>query len=192
MKFFRVFLSMSLFLLTAGSPGLWAQLKTGGVDYPAMKKDLAVLEGVIDTTIKQNITGNFPILSATKGTYLPEYGAVFSVEVNLFQIRQISPFSPQPHTQKELDEAYSLMVKRVATLKEVLVKAIGDYGSSLQQLNPDQYLTVVMHLFNVEQEIKQPVPTQIIFKVKRSLISQYRENRLPMADFIRQMEITQF
>ncbi len=192
MKSLRVFFGMILFLPALHGGFLWAQSAVAQVDYPAMKKDLAVFEGVIDTTIKQNITGNFPILSSTKGTYLPEYGAVFSVEVNLFQIRQISPFSPAPHTQKELDDAYSLMVKRLGTLKEVLVKAIGEHGTSLQQLKPDQNLTVVMHLFNVEQQIKQPVPTQVIFKAKRSLISQYRENRMPLADFTRQMEIMQF
>jgi hypothetical protein len=192
MKFLCTFSGMILFLCTAGPFSLWAQSAVAPVDYPAMKKDLAVLEGVINTTIKQNITGNFPILASTKGTYLPEYGAVFSVEVNLFQIRQISPFSPAPHTQKELDDAYSLMVKRLGTLKEVLVKAIGEHGTSLQQLMPEQNLTVVMHLFNVEQQIKQPVPTQVIFKVKRSLISQYRENRISLAEFSRQMEIVQF
>ncbi len=192
MKSLRTLLGMNLFLIAVWSSFLWAQNTAAQVDYPSMKKDLAVFEGVIDTTIKQNISGNFPILSSTKGTYLPEYGAVFSVEVNLFQIRQIFPFSPAPHTQKELDEAYSLMVKRLGTLKEVLVKAIGEHGTSLQQLKPEQNLTVVMHLFNVEQQIKQPVPTQVIFKVRRSLISQYRENRMPLAEFSRQMEIIQF
>jgi hypothetical protein len=48
---------------------------TGMVDYSAIKKDLDVFEGVIDTTVRQNLPGPFPILGSTKGTYLSEYGA---------------------------------------------------------------------------------------------------------------------
>src|SRR5437867_718220 len=75
------------------------------LDYSAIKKDLAVFQGVVDTTVRQNLQGPFPILGSTKGTYLPEYGAVFNLEVNLYQIRVISPFDLRPHTDKELNDA---------------------------------------------------------------------------------------
>jgi hypothetical protein len=114
------------------------------------------------------------------------------VEINLFQIRTISPFSPQPHTQKELDEAYALMIKKVAVVKEALIKAIGDYGSSQQQLKPEQSLTVVVNLFNADRQIKQPVPRQLIFTAKQALITEYREKRLPLAEFAKRMELVQF
>jgi hypothetical protein len=168
------------------------QAQADMVDYPTMKKDLAVFEGVVDTTIRQNLPGNFTLLSSTKGTYLPEFGALFSLEVNLTQLRAITPFDQRPYTQKELDEASSLMVKRLATLKEVLVKVTGEYGASLQQLRADQNLVIVMHIFNPASTGNKSFPSQVILKVKRSLINQYRENRLSLGDFTRQMEIVQF
>jgi hypothetical protein len=168
------------------------QAQSAMVDYITMKKDLAVFEGIVDTTIRQNLPGNFTLLSSTKGTYLPEFGALFTLEVNLVQLRALTPFDQRPYTQKELDEASSLMVKRLATLKEVLVKVTGEYGASLQQLRADQNLAIVMHIFNPASTGNKDFPSQVIFKIKRSQINQYRENRLSLGDFTRQMEIVQF
>jgi hypothetical protein len=164
----------------------------GALDYNAIKKDLAVFQGVIDTTVKQIIQGPFSILGSTKGTYLPEYGAVFNLEVNLYQIRQLSPFDFRPHTKKELDDAHDLMMKRIVTLKEGLVKAMGEYGSSLEQLKPNDYLTVVVHLFSGEAEAKRSAPSQMILRVKKSFITDYRENKLPPGDLAKKVELVQF
>src|SRR5215831_19426128 len=90
---------------------------SGAFDYSGIKKELVVFQGVVDTTVRQLFQGPFPILGSTKGTYLPEYGAVFNLEVNLYQIRHISPFDLRPHTNQELKEAYSAMLKRIETLK---------------------------------------------------------------------------
>jgi len=164
----------------------------GALDYNAIKKDLAVFQGVIDTTVKQIIQGPFSILGSTKGTYLPEYGAVFNLEVNLYQIRQLSPFDFRPHTEKELNDAHDLMMKRIEILKEGLVKAMGEHGSSLGQLKPNDYLTVVVHLFSVEAEAKRPAPSQMILRVKKSFITDYRENKLPPGDLAKKVELVQF
>src|SRR2546428_518394 len=107
------------------------------LDYSVIKKDLAVFQGVVDTTVRQNFQGPFPILGSTTGTYLLEYGAVFNLEVNLYQIRVISPFDLMPHTEKELNDAYNSMMKRIETLKGNLIKVMGEHGPSLEQFKPD-------------------------------------------------------
>ena len=157
-----------------------------------IKKDLAVFQGVVDTTVRQNFQGPFPILGSTKGTYLLEYGAVFNLEVNLYQIRVISPFDLRPHTEKELNDAYNSMMKRIETLKESLIKVMGEHGPSLKQLKPDDNLAVVVHLFNVENEARHPCPSQIILKAKKSILSDYRENKFPLRELAKKIEITQF
>jgi hypothetical protein len=164
----------------------------GSLDYSLIKKDLAVFQGVVDTTVRQNLQGPFPILGSTKGTYLPEYGAVFNLEVNLYQIRVISPFDLRPHTEKELNEAYNSMMKRFETLKENLIKVMGEHGPSLEQLKPEDNLALVVHLFSVENEARRPCPSQVILKAKKSLLSDYRENKFSLVELAKKIEITQF
>jgi|SRR6516162_7743886 hypothetical protein len=161
-------------------------------DYSGIKKELVVFQGVVDTTIRQLFQGPFPILGSTKGTYLPEYGAIFDLEVNLYQIRHLSPFDLKPHTEQELNEAYSAMLKRIETLKGTLIKVMGEHGPALQQVKPEDNFTVVVHLFNVENEARRPCPSQLILKSKKSVLSSYRENKLSLADLTKKVEIVQF
>jgi len=165
---------------------------SGTFDYSGIKKELVVFQGVVDTTVRQLFQGPFPILGSTKGTYLPEYGAVFNLEVNLYQIRHISPFDLRPHTDRELNEAYNAMLKRVDTLKGTLIKVMGEHGPSLQQVKAEDNFTLVVHLFNVEDEARRPCPSQIILKAKKSVLSDYRENKLSLAELAKKVEIVQF
>jgi hypothetical protein len=165
---------------------------SGTFDYSGLKKEMVIFQGVVDTTVRQLFQGPFPILGSTKGTYLPEYGAVFNLEVNLYQIRHISPFDLRPHTNQELNEAYNAMLKRVDTLKGTLIKVMGEHGPSLQQVKAEDNFTLVVHLFNAEDEAKRPCPSQMILKAKKSVLSDYRENKLSLADLTKKVEIVQF
>jgi hypothetical protein len=165
---------------------------SGSFDYSGIKKELVVFQGVVDTTVRQLFKGPFPILGSTKGTYLPEYGAIFDLEVNLYQIRHLSPFDLRPHTNQELNEAYDAMLKRVDTLKGALIKVMGEHGPSLQQVRADDNFTVVVHIFNVEDESKRSCPSQIILKAKKSALSDYRENKLSLAELSKKIDIVQF
>jgi hypothetical protein len=166
--------------------------RDNGVNYASVKQDLAVFQGVIDTTAKQSIQGFIPLLSSTKGIYLPEYGAVFSLEVNLYQIRPLTPFDLRPHTQKELEDAYAQMMGRMESLKNNLIRAMGEHGAALASLRPEDHLTVVVHLLQVDLGGNRSVPSQIQLKMTRSLVGEYRENKLPLGDLMKKTEIVQY
>lgn len=163
---------------------------TGMVDYAAIKKDLDVFQGVIDTTVRQNLPGPFPILGSTKGTYLSEYGALFDLEVNLYQIRRLSPFDATPHTEKELTDSYNSMMKRLESLKQELVKVLCSHGASLQQVKSSDNLAVVVHVFRQDLGANRPCPSQIILKVKKSVLEEGRKQSFD--NLAKSVEIVQF
>jgi hypothetical protein len=162
------------------------------LDYSAIKRDLAVFQGVVDTTVKQTVPGFLPLLGSTKGVYLPEYGVVFGLEVNLYRIRQLSPFDLRPHSQQELEEAYTLAVKRLDSIKENLIKVMGEHGSALGPLKLQDYLTVVVYLLPVETGTGRSLPSQMVMRAKRAVINDYRENKLSFSEFARKVELALF
>ncbi len=163
-----------------------------GMDFAAIKRDLAVFQGVVDTTVKQTVQGFMPLLGSTRGVLLPEYGVVFSLEVNLYQIRFLSPFNMRPHSQQELDDAYQQLLARLESIKQNLVKVIGEHGSALGQLKPQDYLTIVVYLLPIDVGPNRSIPTQVIMRVKRSFVNDYRESRLTFSGFSKKMETVQF
>jgi hypothetical protein len=161
-------------------------------DFSGIKRELAVFQGVVDATLKQHLPGPFPLLGTTKGTYLPEYGAVFNVEVNVYQIRQLSPFDVRPLTEKELSDAYNQMLDRIKTVKGLLVKIIGDHGANLELLKPEENVTVVAHLFAAASDRKREFPSQVVFSAKKSVIEGYRERKLSLEEFVKNMQVLQY
>ena len=179
-------------LLTFSSVG-WAQsAQPFAPDFPELRPELEVFQEVIQKTLVANLQGPIPVLSTPKGTYLPDYGAVFNVEGNMYEVRAVSPFSPKPLTQQELDEAYHLMLKRVDALRERMLQAIADHGSSLQHLKPEETLAVVVYLFNGYADPNRPCPSQLIFRVKKAAISEYQDKKISLSDLTKRIEITRF
>ena len=179
-------------LLVFSSAG-WAQgAKPFTPDFPELRPELEGFQEVIQKTLVANLQGPMPVLSTPKGTYLPDYGAVFQVEGNMYEIRAVSPFSQKPLTQQELDEAYHLMLKRVDALHARMLQAIADHGSSLRHLKPEETLAVVVYLFNGYADPNRPCPSQLIFRVKKAAISEYQDKKISLDDFTKRIEITRF
>ena len=193
----KIFSCMTLILILALGNSLRAQgadttSPRAGLDLAGIKKELAVFQGVIDTTLKQNLQGPFPLLGSTRGTYLPDYGAVFNLEVNAYLIRQLSPFDLKPHSQKELDDAYDKMMNRIENVKALIIKSIAEYGTSLHQLRPEENLTVVVYFFSGGGDGKRSSPSQMVLNVKRFVLQQYRESKISMEDLKQNIRIIQY
>ena len=183
---------MLVALLVSSSAG-WAQgAQPFTPDFPQIRPELEGFQEIIQKTLIANLQGPLPVLSTPKGTYLPDYGAVFNVEGNMYEIRAVSPFSPKPLSQQELDQAYHAMLKRVEALRERMLQAIADHGSTLQHLRPEETLAVVVHLFNGYADPNRPCPSQLIFRVKKAAISEYQEKKISLGDFTKRIEITRF
>jgi len=161
-------------------------------DFPELRPELEGFQEIIQKTLVANLQGPIPVLSTPKGTYLPDYGAVFNVEGNMYEIRAVSPFSPKPLTQQELDQAYHAMLKRVDALRERMLQAIADHGSSLQHLKPEETLAVVVYLFNGYLDPNRPCPSQLIFRVKKAAISEYQDKKISLSDLTKRIEINRF
>jgi len=180
------------FVVTTYTVGPSAQNSINSLDYSTVKRDLAVFQGVLDTTVKQTVRRIMPLMSSTRGVCLPEYGTVFSLEVNLYEIRTLSPFNMRPHTQQELDDAYQQFLLRLESIKQSFIKVMGEHGAALSELKPQDFLTIVINVFPFDAGPSRTVLTQVVMRVKRSAIEDYRENKITFPEFSKKVEVTQF
>jgi hypothetical protein len=202
MKIMKPILQLSLLILCPAlilpiqAQSVASEAPQGTLDFAHIRRDLAVFQGVLDTTLKQSLPGPFQILGSSKGTYLPDYGVVFSLEANVYQLRHLSPFDMRPHTQKELSDAYDQMMTRIELVKELIIRAIAEHGATLRQLGPEENLTVITHLFtggfNAGSDPKREFPSQLVFSVKESVINEYREAKINLDQFAKSVKLLQF
>jgi hypothetical protein len=193
---FSFLILCSALILPTQAQSVASEAPQGTLDFAHIRRDMAVFQGVLDTTLKQSLPGPFQILGSSKGTYLPDYGVVFSLEANVYQIRRLSPFDMRPHTQKELSDAYDQMMTRIELVKELIIRAMAEHGATLRQLGPEENLTVITHLFtggfNGGSDPKREFPSQLVFIVKESVINEYREAKINQDQFAKNVKLLRF
>ena len=160
------------------------------VDKTQLRGQIEQFQAAIEIALRRDV--NSTVLSAPRGAYLEGYGAVFSTEASLYRIRPITPFTPGPYSQEELDKAHQAALERVERLKVDLRQAVAENGSLLEQLRPPHTLAVIVHLYNGVAEPGRPYPSQLIFKANARSVSDYRQGKITMEELVDRVRISQF
>jgi hypothetical protein len=156
--------------------------------YAALKGEMKVMEAVIDETMAQQFAPPFGLLEKAKAAYVPDFGLVFGLEVNLYPLRTPNPFNPRPLTAAELEEARKITRERIEGIRKSLPRLLADHAISLRDLNQDQSMAVVVHLFHLETEL-EPLPTQVVVEARKADLDQYWEKKLSYQQLVEKMKI---
>jgi hypothetical protein len=69
---------------------------------------------------------------------------------------------------------------------------MGEHGAALSELKPQDFLTIVINVLPFDAGPGRSVPTQVVMRVKRSSIDEYRENKITFTEFSKKVELVQF
>lgn len=155
--------------------------------YASLKGEMKVLDAVIDQTMAQTFAPPFGLLEKTQGTYLPDFGLVFSLEVNLYPMRMPNPFDSRPVTKQEIETARKAKVERIEKIKESVPRLLADHAGGLRDLNPDESVAVVTHLFELQTE-EQNLPAQLVVEVKKSDLDDYQDKKISFEGLLAKMK----
>lgn len=157
----------------------------------ALKGEMKVIEAVIDQTMSQTFAPPFGLLQRTKGAYLPDFGLVFSLEINLYPVRVPNLFDLRPVSKAEINEAHKVKLQRIAVIRESVPRLLADHAGSLRHLSPDETVAVVTHLFEIRAE-DDALPTQLIIEVKKSDLDEYADKKLSYQQLLGKMKMSEF
>ncbi len=177
---------ISFVAFLALTPPLVAQ--AGPSNLSALKGEMKVFEAVINETMVQTFAPPFGLLEKAKGAYLPGFGIVFSLEVNLNLVRAPSPFNMQPVSKEELAKAQKMRKERLRMIKTTVPRLLADHGGGLRDVSPDEFVAVVVHLFPLPDD-DEKLPSQIVLEVKKSDLDQYSERKLSYAEFEKKVSV---
>jgi len=157
----------------------------------ALKAEMKVFEAVIDGTMAQTFTSPFGVLEKTKGTYLPGFGLVFSLEVNLYPLRAPNPFDMTPVSKAEIEQAQKARLERLAGIKVSIPRLLADHGISLRDLRSNDSLAVVVHLFGA-QSGDTDFPDQLVVETKKSDLDHFWDKKISYQELTAKMMILEF
>jgi hypothetical protein len=167
---------------------LWSVRAQSPSNLSALTGEMKVFEAVIDETIAQTFGPPFGLLEKTKGTYLPGFGLAFSLEVNLYPTRVLNPFDMTPLSKAELEKTQKLKLERIATIKRSVPRLLADHAMSLRNLNADDSVAVVVHLFEM-QPGDAKLPEQLVIETRKSDLNQFWDKKISYEELVGRMKI---
>jgi hypothetical protein len=162
-----------------------------GPDYVALKSQMKVLSAVIDESMAQTFSPPFGVLEKTKGTYLPGFGVVFALEVNLYPVPLQDLLATRPPAKSQLDRELRVKKERINTIRESVTRLLAEHAESLHEVKPDDQIAVVVHIFLV-QSGGEELPSQVVVQVRKFALEQYWDKKLTYEQFLKQVRIVVF
>ncbi len=151
---------------------LWVPLGAAGIELlePDLVGQIEALERAVDRRFRRATDGGATAISATRGIYLPGYGVVFSIEVNLEPAANLSPFR-RSYTADEIQQFNVRKRDGLEPLRRTMRMALVDLGPRLTELAPDLQVALAVSLFHFPWEDRTELPSQIVIAAARGALS---------------------
>ncbi len=140
------------------------------------REELAGVEKSMDNAVRSwDVTAPYDLLGFTQGVYLPNYGVVFTCEVNLM-ITVITPFSPPPSGPK-LAQLKQKKQQRLTFVRGWMRDALVNAGASLAGVPGEERVVFSVTLFYQSFEDHSGMPNQIILEAPRQALVDFKAGR---------------
>ena len=162
------------------------------VDLNAVRSQLQLFQEMLNRDLGQVFENPFALLQDVKGIYLPRFGVAFHMEVNLLPLRGLNPFDLRPYTEEELRQARESKLARIRQLKDRLSELLAQHGAELSAIPAEQYVAVVVHLFNMPSEKTDGLPKQLVIEASRQALLDFKTRQISAEDFRKQVSFLEF
>lgn len=162
------------------------------VEGRAVSSNLKSISRVIDERVQQmTARAPFVLLGTTRGAYLPGYGAIFSLEVNLVPVAGLSPFRPA-YTPQEIQNLNRQKREKIGTLRAGLRPLLAEQAAGLSQIPPGEKVALIVSLFNFHWEDTTGLPAQIVLQATRQALVDLQARRAGTPDLERTIDMKEF
>jgi hypothetical protein len=134
---------------------------------------MAAMEKSMDSKIER-MTPEDPyyLLGNTRGIYVEDYGAVFTLEINLVASAALSPFGRTSYTKEEIAKLKQKKQQRIFQLKQGMREMMMAAASSIDTVPPGEQIVVGALILYFSWEDSAGLPRQIIMQApKKALIA---------------------
>jgi hypothetical protein len=159
---------------------LLASAAAAGPEQPRVSRGaLAAVERTFDLKIERAELDNpLMLLGATRGVYLPGYGAVFTAELNLITVPVVTPFRPKL-SKEEIARVRAKKLERLPLLRRLMEETMVGAAASLDTIPASEQVAVGVSLFYYRSwEDTAGLPSQIILEAQKQKLLDFQARRI--------------
>ncbi len=153
-----------------------------------LRADLRTVERSIDRGFGET---SMVMIGSTRGGYLQGFGAVFSLEVNVVAMANLSPFKPS-YTEQELSQLNQRKRDRIPELEElgkrILVREAGKLGG----VPEGEKIALIISLFHFTWEDSADLPAQVVIQASRRTLLDRQADRIDEQELTKRLMVRRF
>ena len=123
------------------------------------RKEGPAFQRVVDQAVGE--VSGVSLLQTSKASYIEEFGVVVTLEVALEQ--QINPFNVDARAERR-----SVLTERQQRLRDKMKQLLTQKAASLRVPADDQFVAIVVHIFNTNPVDSPNLTQQIMIMVKKN------------------------
>ena len=148
----------------------------------SMRQQIVEVERSIDRRFRDLRDAQpMTLLGVARGVYLDGYGAVFTLEVNLFPSAALSPFR-QSYSEAEKHELNIRKRQRLESLEDKAREILIEESAKLVGLPDGEKIALAVSLFHFAWEDLTGLPRQLVMAAARGVLAEARAGTLVGAD----------
>lgn len=131
------------------------------------------------------------LIGRPQGGYLEDFGVVFTLEVNVVPMANVSPFNPG-YTEEQLLRLNQRKRERLDDLKTLATDILVNEAVRLEAVPRDGQIALVISLFHFTWEKTTGLPSQVVFQAKRDDLLNREAGRLSESALSKKVEARYF
>jgi hypothetical protein len=162
------------------------------VTQPGVRDSLQTVEQAMQDQMRSNeVLSTMYVLWRPRGAYLAGYGAVFSIELNLVPMADVSPFQ-QPYSDEQKRQLNIRKRQRLEDLTEQARLMLVDAAKQLNVVPEGEKVALAVTLFHYNWEDVTDLPAQLVVQAPRKALLGGVAGSLSKAELKAQVQERQF
>lgn len=129
------------------------------------------VEAGINDRFRSATADPWDLLGAARGSYLPGYGALFTVELELVFVTPLSPFK-QTVTKEEVEAVHQRKLKKLPQLRDTMRAALVSASNTLTTLPGEERVAMEAFLWNYKFEDTTGLPRRVMMSAPKQKLAE--------------------
>ncbi len=164
-----------------------ATLCFGATESRVPRRQILSVEAAINAKFRTNFSDPYELLGDARGTYLDNYGALFTMELQLINVAAPNPFKPTV-SPAEIQTIHDHKLKKLTDLRQAMYSLMAGASTTLDSLPPDQHISMEAILWYYSWENSRDLPKRLFMTVEKEKLLEAMAKHADLASVIEEQE----
>lgn len=159
----------------------------GAAETLVSTKSMNAVEDAMNDKLRISGADPYVMLGTARCTYLPGYGALITVELQLVYAANVNPFRPA-YSPEEIASLHDRKLKKLPVFKDTVRALMVSSATTLDSLPLNQRVAVEARLWHFRWEDNKGMPERIFMSAEKSKLLEAKANPAALAALVEEQD----